>query len=671
MSVKNFHKVLIANRGEIALRIIRAVHALDKRAVVVHSEHDRELPFVSEADEAYSLGPGGLSETYLDQAKIIGIALEAKADAIHPGYGFLAENSAFAATCQEHHINFIGPSPAAIAVMGNKASAREKAKELGLPVLEAVSGSLEELVGKKDSFDYPVLIKPSAGGGGKGMRIVSHANQLEQEAMEAAREASSYFGSGEIYVENYLVNPRHIEVQVIADQQGHACHLFERECSLQRRYQKIIEEAPSASISAGQRERMTAAALLLVHGIGYANAGTVEFLMDEDGSFYFLEMNTRIQVEHPVTEMITGIDLVKEQITIAEGHPLSFSQEDLHMNGFAMEARIYAEDPNKDFMPSAGRIERFQLPGDAEIRIDTGFTEGNLVEAHYDPMIAKVVVHNSSREGARKSLIGALKELHITGLKTNRDFLLALGRSEAFAENRVHTRFLDLEMSSILQEQKESRAEIARELLLSAATLIALQSGSEERIQSPWHSIGHWRMVPEIILIEKEGMYPIRYELLKGKKRMKVRVGNQDYDVCLEEKEGNSYRIRINHHVLHVWGATDRSEVHLDIEGHLFIFRRPDILDERYMGAGSADQKGMNDRIEAPLNGRIVQINSKEGDVVESGEALLVIESMKMENKILCPQSSLIKKIHVSVGEQVHNKQLLFTLDSYDTSIDQ
>ncbi len=673
MSSKNLHKILIANRGEIALRIIRAVHALDKRAVVVHSEYDRDLPFVTEADEAYSLGSGGLSETYLDQAKIIGIALETKADAIHPGYGFLAENASFATACQQNGICFIGPSADAIAMMGNKASAREKAKALGLPVLEAITGDLPELIAGRDTFHYPVLIKPSAGGGGKGMRIVHSAEAFEQQAGEASREATSYFGSGEIYVERFLAGPRHIEVQVIADEHGQACHLFERECSLQRRYQKIIEEAPSSSITPELRERITASALLLVDGMGYTNAGTVEFLMDADHSFYFLEMNTRIQVEHPVTEMVTGIDLVREQITIAEGHPLSFSQEKLHISGHAMEARIYAEDPQKDFMPSAGRIERFQYPAGGETRIDTGFAGGNLVEPHYDPMIAKLIVHGPNREDARKKLIRSLKELHITGLTTNRDFLVALVRSTAFAENRFHTRFIDLEIKSILAEQVQSRLEKSHELLLSAATLIALQSGPIEtgHPDSTWHSIGHWRVLPEISLLEEDRTYPIRYELLKGRKRMKIRVENRDHDVCLEEKNGDNYRIRINHHVLHVWGVTDRSEVLLDIDGHLYNFRRTDILDERYMGSGNKDLGTMSNLIQAPLNGRVVQINSQEGYEVKDGEPLLVIESMKMENKICSPRHAVIKKIHVSVGDQVHTNQLLVTLDSYGTSIDQ
>ena len=668
MAEHNFHKILVANRGEIALRIIRAIHAMDKRAVVVHSEYDRDLLFVTEADEAYSLGPGSLSDTYLDREKIIRIARDARVDAIHPGYGFLAENAAFAAACSEHSIHFIGPGVEAIRIMGDKSNARKQAGELGVPVLEGIVGDLESLIGKKEKLPYPVLVKPSAGGGGKGMRIVHDATHFEEAAREASREARNYFGSGDLYVEKYLEDPRHIEVQVLADHHGHSVHLFERECSLQRRYQKIIEEAPSVSISAETREKITRSALRLADGIGYTNAGTVEFLMDADQSFYFLEMNTRIQVEHPVTEMITGIDLVKEQISIAEGHPLSFSLEEIRIRGHAIEARIYAEDPQKDFMPSAGRIENFHHPADPSTRIDTGYTGGNLVESHYDPMIAKVIATGGNREDARKNLINSLKETHITGLRTNRDFLVALLRSESFTANRIHTRFIDKQAETLLAEQENSRDGNPHDLLLAAATLIALQSGPspENRILSPWHTIGHWRIVPEITLQQKDRLFPVRYELLKGRERMRLRLGESEHEVCLEEKSGYDYRIRIDRHVLHIWGITDRSEVLLDLDGHLFNFRRPDILDERYMGTGSEGKGQESGKIVAPLNGRVVQINNKEGFQVKKGEPLLVIESMKMENKILAPQASVVKKIHVSVGEQVRTNQLLITLDSND-----
>jgi 3-methylcrotonyl-CoA carboxylase alpha subunit len=672
MTGNNIHKILIANRGEIALRIIRAIHSLDKRAVVIHSEPDRDLPFVTSADEAYTLGSGALADTYLNQEKMIRIAREAHVDAIHPGYGFMAENSSFAAACRENHIQFIGPSPEAIEVMGDKSRARETARKLGLPVLDGMVDDLEGLIRIRETLPYPLLVKPSAGGGGKGMRIVHRAEQFEEAAREAAREAESYFGSGSLYVEKYLEDPRHIEVQVIADNHGHAVHLFERECSLQRRYQKIIEEAPSISVTGKVRDAITASALRLVKGIGYTNAGTVEFLMDSDQAFYFLEMNTRIQVEHPVTEMITGIDLVREQINIAEGHPLSFSQEEVMIRGHSIEARIYSEDPEKNFMPSTGRIGILHQPEGPGTRVDSGLAGGCLLEPHYDPLIAKVIVVGSNRDNARNQLISALKEFHITGIKTNRDFLMALVRSESYTENRIHTGFVDSHLEQLLRELEKGRKANPEDVLVPAAALIALRSVHSQQVlpSSPWNIIGHWRIVPEIILQDGDRHYRIRYELLKGRERMKIHLDEHMHEVYLEENAGNDYRIRIDHHVLHIWGTTDRSEVILDVDGHLYSYRRPDILDERYMGSGSETGTEQTDMILAPLSGRIVQINNQEGDEVKKGETLLVIESMKMENKVLAPRQTVLRRSHVSVGEQVRTNQLLFTLDPYDRSSD-
>jgi 3-methylcrotonyl-CoA carboxylase alpha subunit len=666
MNPANFHKILVANRGEIALRIIRAIRQLDKLAVVVHSDFDRDLPFVTEADEAYSLGSGDLSQTYLNVTKIMEVAKIAQVDAIHPGYGFLAESPQFVETCRREHITFIGPDPEVMELMGHKSNAREKAKEMGIPVLEGVTGDLETLIRERDSLPYPLLVKPAAGGGGKGMRIVHSAAAFESEAREASREALNYFGSAALYVERYLENPRHIEVQIIADHFGHAAHLFERECSLQRRYQKIIEEAPSGFLSPGIREKITGEAIRLVRGINYTNAGTIEFLMEASGHFYFLEMNTRIQVEHPVTEMITGIDLVREQIRIAEGKPLSFSQEDLVMKGHAIEARIYAEDPQKEFMPSTGRIETFEVPQFEGTRSDSGFRKGNLVEPYYDPMLAKIIASGENRELARKKLIGALREVRITGLRTNRDFLIGLLRSPEFEENRIHTRFVDQNLEALLETIQRDRGERDMDSLLSAATLIALQTNHELGSQSrnPWHSIGHWRILPEITLMADHKEYLIRYELLKGRLSMRLHLENRLLQVSQERREGNNYWIRIDNQVLKVWGITDRSEILLDLDGYLFRFRRMDILDRRYIRSSGKTTGKAKGAISAPLNGRIVQINVQEGEQVNEGDPLLVIESMKMENKILASQTARVKKIGVTVGEQVRANQLIITLDN-------
>jgi acetyl/propionyl-CoA carboxylase alpha subunit len=664
MKPLEFHKILIANRGEIALRITHAIRELDKLAVVIHSDGDKTLPFVTEADEAYSLGSGNLSETYLNVEKVIRIAREAGVDAIHPGYGFLSENADFARACQAEGISFIGPSPEVISLMGDKSNARKKALELGLPVLEGMADSVEVLISKKHELPYPLLIKPAAGGGGKGMRIVHKPEFFEEEAREASREAKTYFGSGALYVEKYLDTPRHIEVQVLADHKGNSVHLFERECSLQRRYQKIIEEAPPASISESSSRKITSVALELVRGIGYTNAGTVEFLMDGEQNFYFLEMNTRIQVEHPVTEMILGLDLVKEQITIAEGHPLSFSQSDVIIQGHAIEARIYAENTDKDFLPSTGRIDSLDLPSGNGIRVDSGYRKGNLVEPWYDPMLAKIIVHGKNREESRKLMIKALKEVRITGLSSNRDFLVGLLRSDYFKENKIHTRLVDQEYQTLLLLLKEQRNTQDLESLLAAATLIALHRSETSIVQpvSPWHQIGHWRILPEISVKTEQEEILIRYKLQKGKERMWLRIRDQELHVSLERRSGSFYWIRINEQVLKVWGHTDRSEILIDLDGHLYRFRRMDILDRRYIRRDENKKTKNKGEVLAPLNGRIVQINVKEGDSVEEGDPLLVIESMKMENKILSDFEATVRQIEVSVGQQVQTNQILLTL---------
>jgi len=666
MKSLEFHRILVCNRGEIALRITRAIRELDKLAVVIHAADDKELPFVTEADEAYSLGSGKLSQTYLNIEKIISIAREAKIDAIHPGYGFLAENADFARACREHGIHFIGPSAELIALMGHKSNAREKARELGMPVLEGMAGDVDTLVQERLRLAYPLLIKPAAGGGGKGMRIVFTPDVFEQEALEASREALNYFGSDDLYVERFLENPRHIEVQVIADHHGNRAHLFERECSLQRRHQKIIEEAPSAFISEKTRKKISSAALELIKGIGYSNAGTIEFLVDQNQNFFFLEMNTRIQVEHPVTEMITGIDLVKEQITIAQGHPLSFKQMEISMEGHALEVRIYAEKPENDFLPSTGRLGAFDLPRCSGLRIDCGYRTGNLVEPWYDPMLAKLIVKGKNREDARKQMIRALKEVRITGLSTNRDFLVGLLRSDYFKENRIHAGLLDKEIHNLLGIINQQRAAFEIETLLAAATFIALHNveETEEATGSPWHQIGHWRILPAITLKSDHQTHLIKYRLQKGKERMWLRINERDSQVSLERRMGHHYWIRINQQVIRVWGITDRSEVLIDKDGHLFRFRRMDILDRRYIRVDEKKKTKTPGTIYAPLNGRIVQVTVREGDQVEEGQALLVIESMKMENKILADHHATVEQIEVSVGQQVQSNQILLTLAS-------
>jgi len=677
MKETEFTRILVANRGEIARRIIRAIHAMDKTALVVYAENDRELPFVSEADEAWSLGPGDLSQTYLNIQGILKIAGEARADSIHPGYGFLAENAAFARACEESGITFIGPSAEMISLMGHKSKAREMAASKGVPVLEGLTGDLNTLLEKRMELPYPVLVKPAAGGGGKGMRIVRSAESFEQEARDASREALSYFGSEELYVERFLEGPRHIEVQVMADHHGNSLHLFERECSLQRRYQKIVEEAPSPSISEETREHMTSTAIRLISELGYTNAGTVEFLMDEEQHFYFMEMNTRIQVEHPATELLTGKDLVKEQIRIAEGKALSFSQSDLSMEGHALEVRLYAEDPVQGFLPSTGRLEACEFPMDRDIRIDGGYRAGNLVEPWYDPMLAKLVVKGRDREEARKNMIQALEKTHLVGPFTNRDFLIALLRSDPYIHNRIHTRYLDLELRELLESMDRQKSNHALDTLLAAAAFISLQPQEEGTATeaksgstvSPWDQIGHWRLVPGITLLSEKEKHFISYRWSGQKNQLWLRIHKQGTDeqeiqLALEGRKEQHYRFRIQEQMVELWAHRDRSEIRMDVWGHRFTFRRTDMPDRRHIPLDESTKGQRNGEITAPLNGKISKIHVKEGDRVRAGEALLVIESMKMENSLLSDHEAIVEQIEVSVGQQVQTNQILIMLAS-------
>ncbi|MCF8226942.1 MAG: biotin/lipoyl-binding protein [Bacteroidales bacterium] len=663
MKIKNFNKILIANRGEIALRIIRATHKAGKTAVAVYAESDRDMPFVKMADEAWSLGEGPIRQTYLNQEKIIGIAKKSKADAIHPGYGFLSENSDFAALCAKHRVTFIGPSPEVIERMGNKANARATAMDSGVPVIEGITGSVEEILAGTGQLQFPLLIKPAAGGGGKGMYIVHEKAQFKDALQDAAREADNYFGSGELYVEQYIEKARHIEVQVIADNHGNAVHLFERECTLQRRHQKIIEEAPATSISAETREKITQSALLLTKNIGYTNAGTVEFLADQDGNFFFIEMNTRIQVEHPATEMITGKDLVYEQIRIAENKKLGFARHDIAISGHAIEARLYAENPEMDFIPVTGEIRKVDT-STVTSRIDGGYDSGNIVTPYYDPMLAKIIVHAPERSEAISRMSSALNNYHISGIRTNKNFLQSIIKSKPFVKNKVHTKFIDENLKHILSDVEKDQAGIDIETilgLLSVVTLTNEYNPGEKR--SIWYEMGHWRLLPEIKFIIRGTVYNINYELIERKKEFVLSIEGKQYIAELLQKKGNFFKILLNGHQFNCWGDVNCSEIWLDY-GNISVFtRRLDIPDERYAGNADSHEDGSHDHeIIAPLNGKIVKLNVSEGAPVKKGDILLVIESMKMENKITAPRDAEIESVHVEIDDLVESNNILIKL---------
>lgn len=444
--MQKIKKLLVANRGEISLRIMRTAKEMGIKTVAVYSEADRYAPHVKFADEAVLLGPPPSNQSYLVIDKIIAACLDLGVDAIHPGYGFLSENANFAKKVKEAGIIFVGPSPEAIEVMGSKLAAKNAVSKYGIPMVPGTEEAISDIPDAKKTaaeIGYPILIKASAGGGGKGMRIVENEAEFEDQMQRAISEAESAFGDGAVFIEKYITSPRHIEIQVLGDQHGDIVYLFERECSVQRRHQKVIEEAPSPVVSPEMRKAMGEAAVKVAKACDYYGAGTVEFIVDENLDFYFLEMNTRLQVEHPVTEMITGRDLVKEQILVAEGKPLSFKQEDLRINGHAVEVRVYAEDPRNNFLPDIGRLQTYIRPQGPGIRVDDGFEQGMDIPIYYDPMIAKLITHHENREKAINRMIAAIEDYQITGIETTLPFCKFVLEHEAFTSGDFDTKFVE------------------------------------------------------------------------------------------------------------------------------------------------------------------------------------------------------------------------------------
>jgi len=492
--MSKIRKILVANRGEIALRVMRTAREMGIKTVAVFSDADRNALHVQYADEAILIGPAASSESYLRMDKIIKSARETGADAIHPGYGFLSENEDFAQLVEDEGLIFIGPSPRAIALMGNKLAAKAAVAKFGVPLVPGTAQPIVNIAeAQKIAYEigYPILIKASAGGGGKGMRIVESEADFEEQMDRATSEAKSAFGDGSVFIEKYITKPRHIEFQVFGDKHGNVVHLFERECSIQRRHQKVIEEAPSSILTAEKRRIMGEAAINVAKSCGYYGAGTVEFILDDQLNFYFLEMNTRLQVEHPVTEEITGLDLVKLQIRIADGEAISFKQEDVKINGHAIEARVYAEDPANNFLPDIGTLKTYKRPQGLGIRVDDGFEQGMEIPFHYDPMIAKLICHAENREAAIEKMIRAIHEYEITGLETTLGFCQFVMHHHAFRSGNFDTRFVEnyftaavLQNNSILEEEKIAAA---------LASILANQTGDSPLKNTLSSSDSKWK----------------------------------------------------------------------------------------------------------------------------------------------------------------------------------
>ncbi len=653
-----YKRLLIANRGEIAVRIIRTARKLGIATLVIYSDKDKGADHVRLADEAYPLKGDDLLSTYLDKQQIIKIAVENMADAIHPGYGFLAENPEFSKACSDANIDFVGPDAKAIELMGNKVNAREFAVLQNLPVLQGIIGDKATLLTNSAQLQFPVLVKAAAGGGGKGMRIVRSESDLESAITATSREAEKYFGDGEVLLERYIENPRHIEVQVLADKHGNAIHLFERECSIQRRFQKIIEEAPSASVDSELRQRMGSAAVRLTKALGYSNAGTIEFLMDENNEFYFLEMNTRIQVEHPVTEMITGIDLVEEQLAIASGKRLKYKQEDIVLNGHAIEARIYAEDPEHDFIPAPGDIEFYKEPivTNTKLRVDSSLSSASTIYPDFDPMISKLIVWDESRDLAIEGLKQALSDYHIHGIKNNIHFLKNLIGTGEYSQNQISTHFCKDNEKELLLRMMNDQASLDPALFYAAFSHYDLYVDQAKNI---WEEIGYWRNARQVLklthddkIIEVSAIDEMTYE-----------VDNKSY--CFEKLELNDHCVELIYEgkIYSFYISKDeRNEAHVSCKGILMSLRRwSDSVNSLYNESFESDAKS-GDRILAPLPGKVVKINVKAGEKIQKSDVLLILESMKMENSILAPFDAVVSEIAIKEGEQVKSQMELIKL---------
>lgn len=657
-----FQKILIANRGEIAIRIQHTLHQLNITSVAIYALHDRDALFVTQSDEAWPLGEGSLADTYLNIEKIIHIALQSGAQAIHPGYGFLAENPSFAQACQDNGLVFIGPSAASMLLMGNKIEARKAAQQNGLAVTQGITGTVEDILREATDFPLPLLVKAAAGGGGKGMRVVKDRKELPEIIKATAREAESYFGDATVYIEQYIEQPRHIEIQVLGDQYGNAVHLFERECSIQRRYQKIIEESPSPTLTPQLREAMGAAAVALSKSIGYYSAGTIEFLVDQEMKFYFLEMNTRIQVEHPVTEMVTGIDLVKEQIRIAGGEPLSFKQEDIVQKGHAIECRIYAEDPENGFLPSPGNILLYNEPVSNGLRIDSSLNAPTEILSYYDPMISKLIASGENRDAAIQKAVEALKRYAIHGIKTNIPFLTALLEHSDFIANRISTSFCDQNLQRIVNSIQINKEQQNTSLALSAFLLFDLELIQERSTKTIWEYISYWRQCKQLLIEHETNHIMIQIDILHPHHIQYVVDGSRYQAESIDFRNGR-LRFRLNGIPYYCFVSVDASGCTLiQMDGVYSCFRRTSALystdiENEHSGAGESGN------LHAPMPGKVIQVNVQEGQHVNRGTVLLIVEAMKMENNIIAPSDALVEKVFVDVGDMVDSKTQLIILN--------
>ena len=648
--MRRFGTILVANRGEIAVRVMRTARALGYRIAAVYSDADADALHVRMADAAARIGPPPAAESYLSIENILCAAQQTGADAVHPGYGFLSENAAFARACADAGLAFVGPDADIIAVMGDKAEARRRMAAAGVPCIPGYDGadrSDAALVAVAAEIGFPVMVKAAAGGGGRGMRLVSGAEDLTDALVAARSEAESAFGSGSLILERAVVRPRHVEIQVFADRHGTTIHLGERDCSVQRRHQKVIEEAPCPVMTEELRAAMGAAAVEAARSIGYCGAGTVEFLLDADGAFYFLEMNTRLQVEHPVTEAITGLDLVALQIRVAEGRPLGLVQKDIGPTGHAIEARLYAEDVARDFLPAAGDIALWRPATGPGVRIDSGVESGQAVLPFYDPMIAKVIAHGDSRDMARRRLIRALSETAAFGLTSNKRFLVDCLEKDAFAKGEATTAFIDEQFSDDGLAEPEPEFAIA-----AAAAVLKFLADRDNALGDSLH------VSPELLNWTSAGALESRYALVSGDSVFDLSVspaGMRNYTVGGDGAATSVHVVSIGdgRAILSVNGAQRRLQFHA--AGDILYLGEAgrDYRFESGRSAAASQEDGAGGRVAAPMHGKILEIVVDPGDIVARGDRLLVIEAMKMQHDIVAPAAGAVAAILQRAGVQV------------------
>ena len=664
MNSRKINKVLIANRGEIAVRIIKTLRRLHIASVAVFADNDAHALHRRMADEACPLGNGTLKDTYLNVQKIIDAALDAGADAIHPGYGFLSESPELAEACEANNLIFIGPDANSIRLMGNKIAARKIAVKNDIPVTFGMMGSHEEILENADELPYPILIKAAAGGGGKGMHIVWNKDDLCPELERATREAEKFFGDGTVFVEQYIENPRHIEVQVLADHFGNVVHLGERECTIQRRYQKIIEESPSPTLDEQKRQQICETAVRLCKAIGYRNAGTVEFLVDQNLNFYFLEMNTRIQVEHPVTEMRSGIDIVEEQIRIARGKEMGWTQENIQLQGHAIELRIYAEDPENGFLPSPGKVTAYHEPQVRGVRVDSSIDGACVISEAYDPMIAKLSCQGKSRQAAIDTASSALKEFIIQGLTTNKAYLWEVIRNEDFINNSISTSFCSNHQDVLLKALNESRKNQSVNDIVAAFLMYDFcKKQVEQRPDNVWEEIGYWRYQMQITVDVEGTKVPVSLRTAEAKKICGM-IGEAPFLAEFIQYDSNQLKIMLNGRTETVYcSVNDEQKTIVNFHGLNFACFRTDQLNDTL---DYACKESVNDksRLVSPMPGKVVKINVKEGDEVYEGMIMMVVEAMKMENNITASGKAKVKRILVIEGQMVDNKMQLLELES-------